>query len=330
MSKADEQTLKQVQPTPARSVVCGSTDSDLAGERGVRGRGHRKGLWGVVALAVLAALGFAGWLLLQRSTEPEIVSGDSEMATQTVRVSRGDVTAVLTIDGMLVANPHFAVLAPRDGVVKRVWHGSAGTDVRAGRVLFAQGGERASAPAIGSFVRWLIPDGVRVAAGVPVAEIAYSGFGVAANLPPEGAYRLYSGHLVARAEIHNGPGPFDCTVLMTPEAPPLPDPRGIESGDAGVGPAIICAVPMRIRAIAGLRAMIALQSAVRQDVLVLPLQAVAGTFQQGEVNYVKPDGSVEVKPVELGITDGAVVEITRGLREGDRVLTVAPHLGGQP
>jgi hypothetical protein len=88
-------------------------------------------------------------------------------------------------------------------------------------------------------------------------------------------------------------------------------------------------VPMTVHAVAGLRATLAVQSAVARHVLVLPIQAVAGSAQQGEVNYVAPDGSVHIRSVALGITDGAVVEIKVGLKAGDRVLTNAPHLGAQ-
>ena len=63
---------------------------------------------------------------------------------------------------------------------------------------------------------------------------------------------------------------------------------------------------------------------------MLPIEAVAGTAQRGEVSYLARDGSVHLRAIRLGIMDGAVVEIKSGLREGDRVLATAPHLGALP
>ena len=196
-----------------------------------RSRPSRLVLW-AVALAALFLIGGSAWLLTRSNGRPNPIhgTGGQKNGRSTVIVARSDVTAVLTLDGTLVATPKFAVLSSRNSRLSYLWNGRSGENIKAGRTLFSQGEVSVRTPVAGSFVRWLVPNGAQVAAGIPVAEIAYGGFGVAANLPPEAAYRLYSNHIVARAEILNGPGPFDCTMLISPAAPSIPDAHGVESG----------------------------------------------------------------------------------------------------
>jgi biotin carboxyl carrier protein len=282
--------------------------------------------WIVVLGALAVALGIGVFFAVRGSDSPARPVDVAHAGESTVPVRRQDITAILTLDGNLEATSHFAVTAPVTGRVVRRRGIRAGTAVSHRRSLFAQAGTRVRPQVAGTFVRWLVPGGVRVAAGVPVAEVAYSGFAVVAALPPEAAYRIFSHHLAARAQIINGPGPFDCVVLQSPTAPPLPDPHGVASGSEGVGPIIKCAVPLTIHAVQGLRALVAVRSAERHHVLTLPVSVVAGSAQSGEVSVVDKDGSIHVRNVTLGITDGSIVEIKHGLRAGERVLTQPPQL----
>ena len=246
-------------------------------------------------------------------------------ARSTVTVSRQDVSEIVTLSATLKASPTCTVAAARGGRVERRGGIAPGTALPAGRVLFRAGTGVVRTPVAGTFERWLVPNRVTVAAGLPVAQVAYAGFGEVASLPPEAAYRILRGRLTARANITNGPGPFDCPILQSPsvgQAGP-----GADSSSGG-GPTIVCAVPASVRAFNGLSGLVAVRSREAHGVLVLPTSAVAGTVQTGEVSVVRKDGSVSVQPVGLGLTDGAVVQITSGLREGARVLATAPPLTG--
>lgn len=64
---------------------------------------------------------------------------------------------------------------------------------------------------------------------------------------------------------------------------------------------------------------------VKADVLALPVSAVAGRMGKGAVTLMK-DGNSSVVEVSLGVSDGAYIEITSGLSEGDVISAVAPHL----
>ncbi|MEU6020525.1 hypothetical protein [Micromonospora sp. NPDC047134] len=170
------------------------------------------------------------------------------------------------------------------------------------------------------FERWLVPDGGEVVGGVPVAQLRYLGFGLQGALPPTDAYRLLSGDLKATGSITGGPAGFDCTLLEVPSVEPNP-----EAGSAA-SPTVVCAVPQDVRAFAGLQGQIAITSGQVTNVPTLPVTAVAGSADRGEVSLVLDDGTVTIREVGLGATDGAIVEITSGLDAGMRVLASPPAL----
>ena len=58
--------------------------------------------------------------------------------------------------------------------------------------------------------------------------------------------------------------------------------------------------------------------------LVVPVTAVQGSVQQGNVWVVGADGAQEERAVVLGLTDGDQVEVREGLAEGDQVLQFVP------
>jgi hypothetical protein len=162
--------------------------------------------------------------------------------------------------------------------------------------------------------------------GLPIARVHYLGFGIEAATPPDLAYRIFSHHISAKGEIRDGPAAFSCPVLNPASLPTLPDPNANQgnAGSAGSGPSIICAVPKSVYAVSGLRAFVAVRSAIARNVLILPVGAVAGTVERGAVWLIDDHGVAHQRAVRLGVTDGAVVEIRGGLRLGDRVGAVAP------
>ena len=60
--------------------------------------------------------------------------------------------------------------------------------------------------------------------------------------------------------------------------------------------------------------------AEKEEALLVPSEAVLRKEQEHFVRVKKDDGSVEERPVQTGISDGVVTEITSGLNQGDTVL----------
>ncbi|WP_346148868.1 hypothetical protein, partial [Kitasatospora cinereorecta] len=249
--------------------------------------------------------------------------GRAAAGGDTTEVVRGDVTQIVTLDATIAPLPLLTVGAAGSGPVRHA-DLAAGTAVRAGQELFRTGSAAATAPVGATLTRWLVPDGAEVAAGVPVAELSYPGFGATAVLPPEAAYRILGGTLTARALITSGPGPFDCPIVQAPAR--AGGDQAQPAGAPGGGAAVVCAVPADVRVFDGLTGTVAVRSAEATGVLLLPKAAVAGSAQRGEVTVVAPDGARQVREVGLGISDGSRVEITSGLAEHDRVTGTAPAL----
>ncbi|TDC10997.1 hypothetical protein E1267_02015 [Nonomuraea longispora] len=239
---------------------------------------------------------------------------------ESVAVSRRDIKAVVAVEGSVAAGPTYRITAPKTGTVHygSVLAGShAGTvNLGKGEQPFRVGDEAAKVPVESILKKTLVPDGARVHKGVPVVEVAYAGFGLRGRLPKASAYRLLSGDMSATAAITDGPAGFDCTLLVASKAPAEPGEEG---------PEILCAIPDDVRVYNGLSGLIIVASGQVDEALALPTSAVSGSAVTGEVTVVNDDGSTEVRKVGLGVTDGAIVEITHGLSKSDRVAVTPPR-----
>jgi multidrug efflux pump subunit AcrA (membrane-fusion protein) len=71
-------------------------------------------------------------------------------------------------------------------------------------------------------------------------------------------------------------------------------------------------------------ATVRIAAGVAENVLVVPVTAVQGAVQKGNVWVVGDDGTQEERAVSLGLTDGELVEVREGLTEGEQVLQFVP------
>jgi multidrug efflux pump subunit AcrA (membrane-fusion protein) len=89
---------------------------------------------------------------------------------------------------------------------------------------------------------------------------------------------------------------------------------------------LVCAAPISVKLINGATATVEVVTASVTNALVLPVEAVAGTQGKGKIDVLKGDGSKETRDVELGLTDGHVIEIKSGLAEDEVVAVPGPNL----
>lgn len=278
----------------------------------------------IVALLALTAAGVG-------VSETPLVGGDRQdgqsgrqrpdpAGIQTVEAVRRDIKVVIAVDAVTVPLPVFHLNAPSSGELRHAAAVSPAGGVKEGQTLFRVGGTEVNSPVQAQLKQWIVPDGAPVVRGMPVAELRYAGFGLVSHLPPADAYRILDGKMSATANITGGPAGFDCPVLQVSLAKSDPGSSGQAS------PAIVCAIPGSVRAYADLPGLVAITSGQVSDVLTLPVTAVSGGAEFGEVSVVAGDGTVTVKRIGLGATDGAVIEITSGLEEGTHVLASPPKL----
>jgi len=227
----------------------------------------------------------------------------------TATVERRTITDVLTVSFTVTAGVDYTVSAPAIGKLEAAGAGYA--------FLPSSGGPASplSLPATTTHVEALVPEDTEIAAGTPLLSVHDAALTLKAPLTAAQVLRL-AGRIpsAVKAEIDGSTGPFDC---------PLDDPRPTESEDGDY--AVYCRLPVNVPAIDGATGLIALTLSQAKDALALPIEAVAGSRQDGEV-YLK--GHTAPHPVSLGITDGAYIQITKGLNAGDVVTIPSPSLLG--
>ncbi|WP_053202364.1 hypothetical protein [Jiangella muralis] len=198
------------------------------------------------------------------------------------------------------------------------------------------------APAAGTVGEFDVLKGETVAVGDAVGTISTGGFTVSGSLSAEQQYRLVSGPTSAEVQARGGPAPFACTDLRTGRSAGGGGDGGSESGggdEAGAAPddpiapdqsgggsstAISCTVPPDVTVFDGLAATMVIEAGRAENVVVVPVTAVEGSFEAGNVWKAGPDGEPVETPVTLGLTDGELVEIREGLAEGESVLEFVP------
>jgi membrane fusion protein, macrolide-specific efflux system len=273
---------------------------------------------------LLAALMVVTVLDRQRSsTSTEFLGGASSQSVSptSVAVTRQDIRSQFSVPGKIVANPLFIVAA---GVAGQLTSERPAALIAAGGVIGEVSGTAVAVPRQVELVEWLVPEGSRVTAELPVAIVRLVGFAVRVEVDGSDGYRLLAGsEIEGRVSIDAGPGPFDCPVVQAAQSANL-NPVGSDASPF----AILCLIPENVRAITDVDATMLITNLVVSDALALPVTAVRGLVDTGEVALLS-DGSYSRRTVQLGVSDGLMVEIQSGLDEGDQVSAAAPPLVGQ-
>lgn len=299
---------------------------------------------------------------------PELAPRGTVLTTATL--TRQDLTSTVSLSAKVTMNPVFGIVAPLAGQVRyldvRPPTSTPTKPTRVANVWAAGKATPVEVPAGAAFSGRLVDDRSTVSVGMPIVSAKHVGYGLVADITGEQAYQLSDSLTSVRAQIKNGPGPFDCAVLGTIAAlpagtipdPPVqqPDPQqqpqpgqavppvappANQGGDTqpseATGLRLVCTAPAGVLLINGASATIEVVTARATQALVAPVEAVAGGQGTGQVEVVGTDGTREVRSVVLGLTDGRVIEIRSGLT-GDETLAVPgpdlpqaePQPGGQP
>ena len=304
-------------------------------------------LWAVIAVA-LVKIAFAG---ADVTTTDTSLQPTGAIVEPTVEVATGTVTNAVTVQASVAADPAVVVRATLAGTVSKLL-AADGAAVVAGTPILeirqetpqepivktdpATGEqttterrpkvvvETVKAPVAGTLSLPTLKDQV-VSVGDEVGKVAPGTLSVTGTLTPDQQYRLVGAPSQATVTLNGGPAPFDCTGLKVGAAPTTgTDPDSTPSSGT-----VTCAIPAGVTAFPGLGATVEITNGSAADVVVVPITAVQGTVQQGNVWVVAADGSNEKRAVGLGLTDGENVQITEGLAAGDTVLEFIPVPGGQ-
>jgi hypothetical protein len=282
-------------------------------------------------------------------------------------VSRGTVENTLTLQGTIQVDPPVTAKADHDGVVNHFFF-PVGAKVRVGEPIFQIKSEEASGggdeedvkPKV-SYRNVLATKAGRISGfskeledpvtkGDAVATIRLDTYRATGSIDPVDQYRLLKMPRSAVVSITGGPKPFDCGELaigdpstttgsdtgagsgegddVQPSGYSEPGDEGGGAGGEGGGASITCRVPEDVRVFDGLTMTMSIDAGRAEDVLVVPITAVRGLVGTGTV-WVLEDGEPAERRVRLGLSDGQVVEIRKGLKEGEEILEFVPGASGE-
>ncbi|GIG58947.1 hypothetical protein Lfu02_33190 [Longispora fulva] len=272
----------------------------------------------------------------------------------TTKPVRQNLDNKVSLTGKVTVNPVFGLVSPVAGQVRYLDVPTAqGTPTKPTRVATVWANGKPSnieVPAGATFAGRLADDKATVPVGMPVASARFVGYGIVAEIDGAQAYRISDALGSVQAQIKNGPGPFACSVLGTiaalpagtiPEppaptakppasgppmgAPSSPDRRDTEPSTP-TGLRLVCTAPPGVKLINGVDATLQVVTEKATNVLTVPVEAVAGSQGKGKVDIVKADNTRETRDVELGLTDGKVVEIRSGLTGEESIAVPGPNL----
>jgi biotin carboxyl carrier protein len=306
-------------------------------------------LWAVIA-AALVKIAFAG---ADVSTVDGSLQPTGAVVEPTVEVSTATVTNAVTVQASVTPDAAVVVRATLAGTVSKllIADGAAvavgtpileirqetpqdpivRTDPETGEQTTTERKpkvtvETVTAPIAGTLSLPTLKDQV-VSVGDEVGKVTPGTLSVTGTLSPDQQYRLVGAPTQAAVTLTGGPAPFECTGLRVGAAPTTATQQ-VSDGTASASGTVTCAIPAGITAFPGLGATIEVTNGTAADAVVVPITAVQGTVQSGNVWVVAADGTSEKRAVALGLTDGKNVQVTEGLAAGDTVLEFIPVPGG--
>lgn len=271
-----------------------------------------------ILLIPLALVGCSSTENKQYGGQPASASGDR--TAQTVRVETGDIVPTRSLKTQVGAGVDFAVLANKVGVF--VPSVESGQRVEQGTVLGSVEDRQLVSP-VGATVVSVIAARTTVPANYPVVTLRFDGFGLTGDLSNLVA-TVGNAPFAGKFQVTDGVGPTDCSGVVPLASDASSGAEG-QSSTISVSDSYACLIPTDSLVRAGQSAILVVTAQARNDVASLPVTAVAGRLQKGQVR--RPDGTVV--DVGLGATDGARIEITSGLKAGDAVSATPPDLDPQ-
>ena len=318
--------------------------------------------WIIIGAALTLVLGLlgSGYLLLSRlggaGAEGDEFLNEAavDVGGAPVEVELGTVSSLLVLDATVQPEPGKALKANKGGTVTHLWLDN-GDAVENGAPIVnvavpaeptvGEDEEGAAAGPATTEVTLYAPTagtikgmgdlqvGDVLEPGAKVATVAPDQFRAVATVPANDLYRLYDDPDDIMLKIDKGPPATSCEFIglgPAEEGAAAPaeeefDPFAGESeGGGGPGAELSCRVPSDLRVFDGVQGKLSVSTGEAEDVVVVPVTAVRGTAEEGEVIVVDESGSEEPRAVSLGLSDGQLVEVTEGLSVGESVLDPVP------
>ncbi|PRB72796.1 efflux RND transporter periplasmic adaptor subunit [Arthrobacter sp. MYb213] len=244
-------------------------------------------------------------------------------------VSKGDRIFQMLIETMPEATDQVDSEVDSDAATDQV-SSSSGKPVVSYRDIYA--------PATGKVTKFDIELNDEVTKGADLAKVQPQNFTAVGTINPLDRYRLTDSTLEATVTIDGGPEPFTCKNLRVGDtSAPSSDSSKDQDSDAGMetmsgqsqtenssGSEISCEVPADIVVFDGLTMNMDIEAGSAENVLTVPVSTVRGLVGQGAVWRLDENGKEIRTEVELGVTDGKIIEVISGLKAESEVLRYVP------
>ncbi|NLI20548.1 MAG: efflux RND transporter periplasmic adaptor subunit [Clostridiales bacterium] len=262
----------------------------------------------IVTLIVLAAVVVAATVLLNGSRGVQYAEATATM---------GDITTYFSFSGSIDVNSSLTVTAPADATVSEVYVRANSVVPKNARLMRLSDGSVIKTDIAGEVTALdVVPDGA-VKAGDMLAEIMDLSTMKATFQVDEFDISAVEIGKTALITLDGTGATFEGPITSL-------NKRATQSGDLSYYTATIdlSGVTLPAEALPGMQITVKVLNKQAQNVVLLEMDAVS--FTAYNVPYVMIRDGKETKTVDIqvGINDGANVEITSGLRNGDTVLYV--------
>lgn len=199
------------------------------------------------------------------------------------------------------------------------------------------------APVTGKVGKFDFKIGDDVEKGANLGTIQPQGFHAVGTIKALDRYRIMDETLEATVSIEGGPEPFTCINLSIGDSATenaasesveddstMDIPSGEEPSEPSSGSEITCDVPEDVVVFDGLDMNMDIDAGSAEDVLTVPVTSVRGLVGKGAVWQLNDEGKEIRTEVELGVTDGKVIEVRSGLRADVEVLRYVPGSAPAP
>lgn len=277
----------------------------------------------VLPILMVVVFGAIAVALVKVAFFPDTATAAAEpggvIAEPVVPVVRQTVVDELTLEGTIARDEAVAVRSEVDGTVTEV-RVAPGQSVTGGQVLmtikqsYPTKTVEVVAAEAGEITEVAVVKGQSTSIGSEIATLSPARYHVHSTIEPVQLYRLLNAPTEGEVTIQGGPAPFVCTGLS------------VQVSDDGTT-SVTCAVPGDQTVFAGLRTQLAVRVATVEDALVVPVTSVRGGAGTGQVWVDAGTGDpLEERAIDLGVSDGAVIEVLSGLDEGEQVRQFVPGL----
>lgn len=169
-----------------------------------------------------------------------------------------------------------------------------------------------------------------------VFSIAPGTLSIEGNLTPQQQFQILELPKTAKVALTGGPEAFVCEGLsvgtdLVPVADTPDDADEVSDGvdqeppGQTVGVKVKCIAPTDIRLIAGLEGTMSVLAGEVKDAVVVPITAIQTVQDTGKVWVIdEATGEETERELSLGIAQGQLIEVKKGLEPGETVRQYAP------